>query len=66
MLHATTAVADGLWTRIGSTNLNTGSWMNNWEMDVIIEDGHEDLVEQVAIRRARRHDHPYGVPSLRA
>jgi phosphatidylserine/phosphatidylglycerophosphate/cardiolipin synthase-like enzyme len=39
MLHAKTAVADGLWTRIGSTNLNAGSWMNNWEMDVSIEDG---------------------------
>src|SRR5216683_3625110 len=38
MLHAKTAVADGLWTRIGSTNLNAGSWMNNWEMDVSIED----------------------------
>ncbi len=38
MLHAKTAVADGLWTRIGSTNLNVGSWMNNWEMDVSIED----------------------------
>jgi phosphatidylserine/phosphatidylglycerophosphate/cardiolipin synthase-like enzyme len=38
MLHAKSAVADGLWTRIGSTNLNVGSWMNNWEMDVSIED----------------------------
>jgi len=38
MLHAKTAVADGVWTRIGSTNLNVGSWMNNWEMDVSIED----------------------------
>jgi phosphatidylserine/phosphatidylglycerophosphate/cardiolipin synthase-like enzyme len=39
MLHAKTAVADGLWTRVGSTNLNAGSWLNNWEMDVSIEDG---------------------------
>lgn len=38
MLHAKTAVADGLWTRVGSTNLNSGSWLNNWEMDVSIED----------------------------
>jgi phosphatidylserine/phosphatidylglycerophosphate/cardiolipin synthase-like enzyme len=38
MLHAKTAVADGLWTRVGSTNLNAGSWLNNWEMDVSIED----------------------------
>jgi len=38
MLHAKAAVADGLWTRVGSTNLNAGSWLNNWEMDVSIED----------------------------
>jgi phosphatidylserine/phosphatidylglycerophosphate/cardiolipin synthase-like enzyme len=38
MLHAKAAVADGLWTRVGSTNLNIGSWLNNWEMDVSIED----------------------------
>jgi CDP-diacylglycerol--glycerol-3-phosphate 3-phosphatidyltransferase/cardiolipin synthase len=38
MLHAKAAVADGLWTRVGSTNLNAGSWLNNWEMDVGIED----------------------------
>jgi phosphatidylserine/phosphatidylglycerophosphate/cardiolipin synthase-like enzyme len=38
MLHAKAAVADGRWTRIGSTNLNAGSWLNNWEMDVSIED----------------------------
>ena len=27
MLHAKTAVADGLWARVGSTNLNLASWM---------------------------------------
>lgn len=37
MLHAKTAVADSLWTRIGSTNLNVASWFGNWEMDVGIE-----------------------------
>jgi len=39
MLHAKTAVADSLWTRIGSTNLNVASWFGNWEIDVAIEDG---------------------------
>ncbi|HEX5412958.1 MAG TPA: phospholipase D-like domain-containing protein [Terriglobia bacterium] len=38
MLHAKTAVADGRWARVGSTNLNIASWMSNWELDVIIED----------------------------
>ncbi len=38
MLHAKTAVADDLWARIGSTNLNIASWMGNYELDVAIED----------------------------
>ena len=38
MMHAKTAVADGLWARIGSTNLNIASWMGNYELDVAIED----------------------------
>jgi cardiolipin synthase len=38
MLHAKTAVADGFWARIGSTNLNIASWMGNYELDVAVED----------------------------
>lgn len=38
MLHAKTAVADGRWARVGSTNLNIASWLGNCEMDVIAED----------------------------
>jgi cardiolipin synthase len=38
MMHAKTAVADGRWARVGSTNLNLLSWVGNWELDVIIED----------------------------
>ena len=38
MLHAKSAVADGRWSRIGSTNLNPFSWLGNWEMDVAVED----------------------------
>jgi len=37
MLHAKTAVADGVWARVGSTNLNFASWIHNWELDVAIE-----------------------------
>lgn len=38
MLHAKTAVADGHWARVGSSNLNLASWFGNCELDVIIED----------------------------
>jgi len=38
MLHAKTAVADGKWARIGSTNLNIASWAGNWELDIAVED----------------------------
>jgi len=38
MLHAKTAVADGRWARVGSTNLNLASWLGNWELDVVVED----------------------------
>jgi len=38
MLHSKTAVADGRWARVGSTNLNIASWMGNRELDVIVED----------------------------
>lgn len=38
MLHAKTAVADGRWARIGSSNLNLASWIGNWELDVAVED----------------------------
>lgn len=37
MLHAKTAVADGRWARIGSSNLNLASWLGNCELDVTIE-----------------------------
>ena len=40
MLHAKTAVADGHWARVGSTNLNIASWIGNWELDVAIEDSY--------------------------
>lgn len=38
MMHAKTAVADGHWARVGSTNLNVASWLGNWELDVVVED----------------------------
>jgi cardiolipin synthase A/B len=38
MLHAKTAVADGRWARVGSSNLNVSSWLGNCELDVVVED----------------------------
>ena len=38
MLHAKTAVTDGRWARVGSTNLNIASWLGNYELDVMVED----------------------------
>ena len=38
MLHAKTAVADGRWARVGSSNLNLASWIGNCEIDVAVED----------------------------
>jgi cardiolipin synthase len=38
MLHAKTAVADGNWARVGSTNLNLASWLGNCELDAVVED----------------------------
>lgn len=37
MVHAKTAVFDGRFSRVGSTNLNIASWFNNYELDVFIE-----------------------------
>jgi cardiolipin synthase len=38
MLHAKTAVSDGRWSRVGSSNLNLASWIGNYELDAVIED----------------------------
>lgn len=77
MVHAKSAVADGLWARVGSTNLNLQSWMGNWELDVAIEDsgladGLERMFErdleqctEVVLDEHRRRIHPvarHGMP----
>ena len=38
MLHAKTCVADGRWSRVGSSNMNPSSLVGNYELDVLIED----------------------------
>jgi len=52
MLHAKTAVADGRWARVGSTNLNLQSWIGNWELDVAVED--EGFAGQMDVPRRSR------------
>ncbi len=55
MLHAKTAVADGQWARVGSSNLNIASWLSNQELDVAIEDA--DFAGQLAAQYERDLTH---------
>lgn len=51
MLHAKTAVADGRWARIGSTNLNVFGWFHNCELDAVVEDaGFAAAMEDMYLR----------------
>jgi cardiolipin synthase len=74
MLHAKSAVADGRWARVGSTNLNIASWIGNWELDVAVEDARfaqameemyrEDLGHATEIvLTAQQRVRPIGVPA---
>jgi cardiolipin synthase len=55
MLHAKTAVADGRWVRIGSTNINLLSLIANWELDVLIDDVRLAQQMEVQFRRDLEH-----------
>lgn len=54
MLHAKTVVADGRWVRIGSSNLNFSSLLDNWELDVLVDD--ERLAREMENRFRRDLD----------
>ena len=48
MIHAKTMVADGWWSKVGSTNLNMASLFANWEIDLVAEDpGFASKMEQL-------------------
>ncbi len=76
MLHAKTAVADGRWARVGSSNLNIASWIGNFELDAVIEDEAfaaamerlylEDLEgsTEIVLRKRRLADVPQRVRQL--
>ncbi|HEX7815361.1 phospholipase D-like domain-containing protein [Dyella sp.] len=55
MLHAKTAVADGRWARVGSSNLNIASWLSNREIDVAVED--TGFAAQLAAQYERDLEH---------
>jgi|GEM_PF-36010 len=51
MIHAKTAVADGFWSRVGSSNLNLASLLGNWELDVAVTDRQfAEEMEQLFLR----------------
>jgi len=65
MIHAKTAVADGVWCRVGSSNLNAASLLGNWEIDIGVLDPDlaaqleglflADLASSIEIVLPRRH-----------
>ncbi len=55
MMHAKTAVADGRWARVGSTNLNLVSWIGNYELDIAVEDeGFAEAMEEMYLEDLSR------------
>ncbi len=68
MIHAKTVVADGWWSKVGSTNLNVASLVTNWEIDLVAEDPgfaqkmeqlfEEDLSNAREVRLAGTGGHP--------
>jgi cardiolipin synthase len=51
MIHAKTAVVDGIWSRVGSSNMNLASLLGNWEMDVAVLDrGFAAEMEELFLR----------------
>jgi cardiolipin synthase len=72
MMHSKTTIADGVWARVGSTNLNVTGLVTNWELDVVVE-GQDfaaqmeamfeaDLADAREIRLARRGQRQHAQP----
>ncbi len=70
VLHAKTAVVDGTWSTIGSTNIDTRSFLHNYEVNaVVFEDEigrameaafEEDLRYSVEVTATQWEQRPYG------
>lgn len=75
MMHAKSAVADGRWARVGSSNLNLQSWLGNWELDVAVENEdfgarmqamfEEDLSQSTEVVLSHRRVRPTAPPAPR-
>lgn len=52
VLHAKTAVIDGIWSTVGSTNIDTRSFLHNHEINVVVMDSEFG----VAMERAFEED----------
>ncbi|MFZ3128438.1 MAG: cardiolipin synthase [Rhodoferax sp.] len=52
VLHAKTAVIDGIWSTVGSTNIDTRSFLHNHEINVVVMDNEFGL----AMERAFEED----------
>lgn len=51
ILHAKTAVVDGVWSTIGSSNMDRRSFRRNLEMNaVILDQGFGDLMEEIFLK----------------
>ncbi len=51
MIHAKTMVADGLWARVGTSNINAASLIGNFELDLVVEDAALALEMEQQFRR---------------
>lgn len=40
VLHAKTAVIDGVWATVGSANMDTRSFLHNLELNIMVYDAH--------------------------
>ena len=58
LLHAKTAVIDGVWSTVGSTNLDWRSFVHNYEADLVVlgDDFGAEMSELFAADLARSHE----------
>ena len=66
MLHAKTVVADARWVRVGSSNLNHSSLVENFELDVLVEDPGLAAAMEGQFRRDLDHSAEVATRPLRA
>lgn len=58
LLHAKTAVIDGVWSSVGSTNLDWRSFVHNFEADVLVLDGvfADEMEELFSLDQSASHE----------